>query len=67
MLAQQCRLLHPGNTFCALAPGAVEPLESGLNYFRQDFEDHISKKRCPLGNHEAEEIIPVVNNILEAM
>lgn len=37
----------PGNTFCALAPGAVEPLQSALKYFRDDFERHIQEKRCP--------------------
>ncbi len=47
MLERQCRLLSPGNTFCALAPGAVEPLQSALRYFREDFERHIKEKRCP--------------------
>jgi len=47
ILEQQCRLLGPGNTFCALAPGAVEPLQSALKYFREDFERHIREKRCP--------------------
>jgi NADH-quinone oxidoreductase subunit F len=39
--------LSPGHTFCPLAPGAVEPLQSALNYFREDFERHIKEKRCP--------------------
>jgi NADH-quinone oxidoreductase subunit F len=47
ILEQQCRLLGPGNTFCAFAPGAVEPLQSGLKMFREDFERHINEKRCP--------------------
>ena len=47
VLEQQCRLLGPGNTFCALAPGAVEPLQSALKYFREDFERHIREKKCP--------------------
>jgi NADH-quinone oxidoreductase subunit F len=47
ILDQQARLLGPGNTFCALAPGAVEPLQSALKYFRADFERHIHDKRCP--------------------
>jgi NADH-quinone oxidoreductase subunit F len=46
-LEQQCRLLSPGNTFCAFAPGAVEPLQSALKYFREDFERHIREKKCP--------------------
>jgi NADH-quinone oxidoreductase subunit F len=47
ILEEHCRLLGPGNTFCALAPGAVEPLQSALKYFREDFERHIRQKRCP--------------------
>jgi NADH-quinone oxidoreductase subunit F len=35
------RMLVPGNTFCALAPGAMEPLQSALKYFREDFERYI--------------------------
>jgi len=46
-LAAHGRLLGPGHTFCALAPGAAEPLQSGLKYFRDDFERHIREKRCP--------------------
>jgi NADH-quinone oxidoreductase subunit F len=40
------KYLGPGNTFCALAPGAMEPLQSGLKYFMEDFERHIKKKKC---------------------
>jgi NADH-quinone oxidoreductase subunit F len=47
ILDEHCRLLGPGNTFCALAPGAMEPLQSALKYFREDFERHITEKRCP--------------------
>jgi NADH-quinone oxidoreductase subunit F len=43
----QTRFMAPGNTFCALAPGAAEPLQSALKYFRDDFERHIREKRCP--------------------
>jgi NADH-quinone oxidoreductase subunit F len=47
-LELHCKLIGPpGHTFCALAPGAVEPLQSALKRFRQDFEQHISDKRCP--------------------
>ena len=49
ILAQQCKLLGPGNTYCALAPGAVEPLQSAIKYFREDFERHIREKKCPWG------------------
>jgi NADH-quinone oxidoreductase subunit F len=41
------QFLGPGNTFCALAPGAMEPLQSALKYFREDFERHIHEKHCP--------------------
>jgi NADH-quinone oxidoreductase subunit F len=47
LLAYHSRMLGPGRTFCALAPGAVEPLQSALKYFRDDFERHISEQRCP--------------------
>jgi NADH-quinone oxidoreductase subunit F len=43
----QTRFLAPGNTFCAFAPGAVEPLQSALKYFAGDFDRHIAEKRCP--------------------
>lgn len=41
------RMLGPGQTFCALAPGAMESLSSGLKYFRDDFLRHIDEGRCP--------------------
>ena len=47
ILEQQAGLLGPGNTFCALAPGAVEPLQSALKFYREDFERHIKEKKCP--------------------
>jgi NADH-quinone oxidoreductase subunit F len=47
LLAAHCKWLGPGNTFCALAPGAMEPLQSALKYFRSDFERHLTEKRCP--------------------
>lgn len=47
MLSSHAKLMGPGNTFCALAPGAMEPLQSALKYFRDDFEQHIREKRCP--------------------
>ena len=47
LLTAAARDLGPGNTFCALAPGAMEPLQSGLKFFREDFERHITGKGCP--------------------
>jgi NADH-quinone oxidoreductase subunit F len=46
-LEAHTRLLSPGHTYCAHAPGAMEPLRSGLRYFREDFERHIREQRCP--------------------
>ena len=48
ILEEQTRLLGPGRTFCAHAPGAMEPLQSALKYFREDFVKHIQEGRCPL-------------------
>ena len=47
LLTSQTKYLAPGHTFCAHAPGAAEPLQSGLKYFREDFEKHIHDKKCP--------------------
>ncbi|CDZ16522.1 NADH-quinone oxidoreductase subunit F [Candidatus Johnevansia muelleri] len=35
--------LSSGNTFCAHAPGAMEPLKSAIYYFYKDFENGIKK------------------------
>jgi NADH-quinone oxidoreductase subunit F len=45
------KYLGPGNTYCALAPGAMEPLQSGLKYFKDDFIKHINNKHCPYHNN----------------
>lgn len=47
ILEFQTKYMSPGNTFCAHAPGAMEPLQSGLKYFREDFLKHTIDKRCP--------------------
>lgn len=47
LLSAHTKLLGPGHTFCALAPGAVEPLQSALKYFGDDFQRHIDEKHCP--------------------
>ena len=46
-LKNHARFLGPGHTFCALAPGAAEPLQSGLKYYYDDFVKHIEEKKCP--------------------
>ncbi|MDR3416110.1 MAG: NADH-quinone oxidoreductase subunit NuoF [Nevskia sp.] len=43
VLEQLTRFLGPGKTFCAHAPGAMEPLQSALKYFRAEFEACIAK------------------------
>ncbi len=42
-----------GNTHCALAPGAMEPLQSAMKYFPEAFEQHIHGHcpHCHGGNH----------------
>ena len=47
ILQQHVPALGPGRTFCALAPGAMEPLGSALKHFRDDFEAHVRGKGCP--------------------
>ncbi len=47
LLRQQAGLLAPGNTFCALAPGASAPLSSALEHFAEEFERHVRERRCP--------------------
>jgi len=41
LLSAHTGLLAFGHTFCALAPGAMDPLQSALKYFREDFEQHL--------------------------
>ena len=47
ILEMHTRFLGPGKTFCAHAPGAMAPLESGLVRFRDEFERHIRNRACP--------------------
>ncbi|MFT7244652.1 MAG: NADH-quinone oxidoreductase subunit F [Candidatus Azotimanducaceae bacterium] len=48
VLERQCQFIGAiGNTHCAHAPGAIEPLASGLKYFRDEFIHHIEGKCCP--------------------
>ncbi|MBM3497862.1 MAG: NADH-quinone oxidoreductase subunit NuoF [Armatimonadetes bacterium] len=46
-LEHHVRWVRMGNTFCALAPGAMMPLESALRHFRSEFEDHVAAGGCP--------------------
>ena len=47
VLEDHARFIRPGTTYCALAPGAMEPLASGLQHFREDFERHVREGGCP--------------------
>jgi NADH-quinone oxidoreductase subunit F len=46
VLEEHAKSLAPGRTFCAFAPGAMEPLASALKLFREDFVDHVTRKGC---------------------
>src|SRR2546422_10662148 len=35
-------------SFCALADGAVSPIDSSIKYFRDEYEEHVRLGRCPL-------------------
>ncbi len=61
-LQRLTRLLGPGKTFCAHAPGAMEPLQSALKFFRAEFEAGVSREAAqadavsqlaPSGVHDA--------------
>jgi NADH-quinone oxidoreductase subunit F len=41
--------------FCALADGAVSPIQSSLQHFRDEYERHIVEGRCPFGPDETSE------------
>ncbi|HEY0963999.1 MAG TPA: NADH-quinone oxidoreductase subunit NuoF [Pseudomonadales bacterium] len=42
ILQEMTVYMGPGNTFCALAPGAAEPIQSGLKYFMDEFIEHVN-------------------------
>ena len=44
-----------GNTHCALAPGAMEPVSSAMKYFAEDFQRHIEGQACPYCDSGAEQ------------
>ncbi|TLM79677.1 NADH-quinone oxidoreductase subunit NuoF [Microbulbifer harenosus] len=47
LLRELARRMGPGTTFCALAPGAAEPLQSSLKLFLRDYVAHIVQRGCP--------------------
>ena len=44
ILKNICFNLSAGKTFCAHAPGAIEPLQSAIKYFYEEFEAGIQKQ-----------------------
>jgi len=50
ILREMSSYMGPGNTFCALAPGAAEPLQSSLKYFLDEYEEHV-KHGCKYKSH----------------
>jgi NADH-quinone oxidoreductase subunit F len=38
--------------FCALADGAVSPIDSSIRYFRDEYEEHVRLGRCPFQEDE---------------
>lgn len=55
-------LLKMRHTYCALAPGAMEPLQSALKFFSDDFERHISGKSCPYRKADGRDAVPGAAN-----
>ena len=41
----------PGGPTARSLPGAMEPLQSALRYFRDDFDRHVEEHRCPWRCH----------------
>jgi NADH-quinone oxidoreductase subunit F len=39
-----------GTTICALGDSGALPVQSFVQKFRKEFEDHITKKRCTFGD-----------------
>ena len=48
-----------GRSFCALADGAASPIISSLQYFRQEYLDHLAAGQCPFDPMAATIFTPV--------
>jgi NADH-quinone oxidoreductase subunit F len=59
LLDLHVKLLGPGKTFCAHAPGAMGPLEAGLKYFREELAALIPDDAQTLGRIEAANANPL--------
>jgi NADH-quinone oxidoreductase subunit F len=56
-LESLARGMAPGKTICALSDAAAIPTLSAVKLFRDELEEHIRLKRCPLkhaGNHASD-------------
>lgn len=49
LLKMHTRMLGPGRTFCAHAPGAMEPLQSAMKYFPEEFARRINPPQALAG------------------
>ena len=58
ILLDQCDNLL-GRSFFALADGAVSPISSSIQYFRQEYVDHLEHRGCPLDPAAATLFAPV--------
>jgi len=58
VLLDQCDNIL-GRSFCALADGAVSPITSSLQYFRQEYVDHLEQGGCPFDPAAATLFAPV--------
>ncbi|MFB3881538.1 MAG: NADH-quinone oxidoreductase subunit NuoF [Armatimonadota bacterium] len=47
-LLEQADAIGP-NTFCALALGAVQPVQSSVRKLRAEYEEHLRRRGCPFG------------------
>ena len=39
--------------FCALADGAVSPVASSIQFFREEYEQHVRERGCPFGQTQS--------------
>ncbi|HCB07190.1 MAG TPA: NADH-quinone oxidoreductase subunit F, partial [Nocardioides bacterium] len=46
LLLDQCDNIF-GRSFCALADGAVSPIQSSIKYFREEYLQHLEQGGCP--------------------
>ncbi len=60
-LEELTKNLWIGKTFCAHAPGAMEPLQSALKYFRSEFEALIPQDNLTPDRMPAESVVQMSN------